>query len=181
MSSAVVSSAVSRVLERLEQVRRVGKGWQARCPAHEDRKPSLSVDQGQDGCVLLKCHAGCSVEAVVKAMGLRLSDLFPPPVATQSVGTRGDGRGSALGRIVAHYDYRDEKGQLLFQVVRYLPKTFRQRRPAGAGGWRWGLGDVRRVPYRLPQLLAAPAEETVFVVEGEKDADALAGLGVTAT
>jgi putative DNA primase/helicase len=171
MSLRIVASAVSGVLERLEQVRQTSEGWCARCPAHDDRIPSLCIAQGQDGRILLKCQAGCSAGAIVQALGLRLTDLFPPR----------ERPGSSLGEIIAHYDYGDEKGRLLFQVVRFSPKTFRQRRPDGAGGWKWGLGNVQRVLYRLPQLLAASAEETVFLVEGEKDADALAGLGVTAT
>jgi hypothetical protein len=64
--------------------------------------------------------------------------------------------------------------------VRLTPKSFRQRRPDG-DGWIWGLGDVRRVPYRLPQLLAAPLDVIVFIAEGEKDVDNLVKLGVCAT
>ena len=82
------------------------------------------------------------------------------------------------------YDYTDESGGLLFQVLRYSnPKTFKQRRPgAKHGEWDWKLGDVRRVLYRLPQLIAATPKRTpVFLVEGEKDADNLAGFGFTAT
>jgi hypothetical protein len=92
--------------------------------------------------------------------------------------------GAANGRrrIVATYDYTDERGTLLYQVVRYDPKDFRQRRPDGKGGWTWSLGDVRRVLYRLPQLVESAADgRPVFIVEGEKDADNLAGLGLVAT
>lgn len=84
-------------------------------------------------------------------------------------------------RIVACYDYVDEAGDLLFQVVRYQPKDFRQRRPNGKGGWAWSLGDVRRVLYRLPDLIAADPAVLVFVTEGEKDVDRLRGLGLVAT
>jgi putative DNA primase/helicase len=83
--------------------------------------------------------------------------------------------------LVAAYDYRNERGDLLFQVCRFEPKTFRQRRPDGKGGWTWSVKGVRRVPYRLPELLVAPADCIVFVVEGEKDADRLASLGLFAT
>jgi len=82
--------------------------------------------------------------------------------------------------IVAQYDYRDEAGDLLFQVVRYEPKDFRQRRPKPGGGWDWNVKGVRVVPFRLPELLAAPAQPVV-VVEGEKDCDNLARIGVLAT
>jgi hypothetical protein len=85
-------------------------------------------------------------------------------------------------KIVAHYDYRDETGDPLFQVVRLEPKTFRQRRPDGKGGWIWQLGEVRRVLYRLPELIGAIAEERpVFITEGEKDCDNLQRLGIPAT
>ena len=86
----------------------------------------------------------------------------------------------AARRIVATYDYRDENGVLLFQVVRYAPKTFRQRRPDGDGGWSWQVKGIRTVPYRLPELLAEH-DAPVFVVEGEKDADRLTHLGLVAT
>lgn len=83
---------------------------------------------------------------------------------------------------VAAYSYTDADGALLFQVVRFEPKDFRQRRPDGAGGWIWKMAGVQRVIYRLPAVVAAvQAGNVVFVVEGEKAADALAGLGVTAT
>ena len=89
------------------------------------------------------------------------------------------------GDIEATYDYRDETGALLFQVVRMLTpaggKAFVQRRPDLAGGWLWKLAGVRRVLYRLPELLAAPLDATVFVVEGEKDVNRLWSEGAVAT
>ena len=83
-------------------------------------------------------------------------------------------------RIVATYGYRDAGGTLRHQTVRYDPKAFKQRRPDGKGDWVWNLAGVDRVLYRLPELLAAP-DRAVFIVEGEKDADALARLGLLAT
>ena len=84
-------------------------------------------------------------------------------------------------RIVATYDYTDETGNLLYQVCRMEPKSFRQRRPDGRGGWTWNVKGVRQVPYRVPEILSAGAGAGVCVVEGEKDADRLAGIGVFAT
>lgn len=95
-------------------------------------------------------------------------------------------------RIVATYGYRDENGELLYQVVRKDPKAFLQRRHDGRGGWIWKLDEVdpttgnvthqtRRVLYRMPELLAAEPGEPVYIVEGEKDVDALRALGVEAT
>jgi hypothetical protein len=160
-------SPAERLLPLLQGVRRSGKGWTARCPAHDDAHASLSVRATDGGALLVKCHAGCSAAAVVAAVGLELRDLFPAPEPPR--------------RLAATYDYRDADGRLLFQVVRFEPKDFRQRRPDGRGGWVWKLGDVPRVLYRLPELNAAPADQPVFVVEGEKDADRLAALGLVAT
>jgi hypothetical protein len=85
-------------------------------------------------------------------------------------------------KISAEYDYTDEQGKLLFQVVRYVPKTFKQRRPDGNGGWIWNMDGVRRVLFQLPEVIdAVAAGITVHVVEGEKDALALRELGLVAT
>jgi AAA domain len=84
------------------------------------------------------------------------------------------------GRVIATYDYTDDDGALLYQVVRYEPKNFRQRRPDGNGGFIWSLGDVRRVLYRRQDLLKYP-DATVFICEGEKDVDRLAALDLVAT
>jgi len=85
-------------------------------------------------------------------------------------------------QIVEVYEYRDRDGAPLFQVVRYDPKDFRQRRPDGRGGWEWRLGQVRRVLFRLPELIEAIGQgRTVYIAEGEKGVNALASLGVAAT
>jgi hypothetical protein len=92
----------------------------------------------------------------------------------------GGGAGGKI-TIIAEYDYLDEHGALLSQVVRLAPKDFRQRRPDGFGGWIWGLGKTRRVLYRLPDLLAANPDQLVFIPEGEKDVDKLRDIGLVAT
>ncbi len=72
-----LKSPIENVLDLLMQVQRSGKGWTARCPAHEDLHPSLSLSEGDDGRVLLWCHAGCRIEEILDALGLDWSDLFP--------------------------------------------------------------------------------------------------------
>lgn len=166
------STPAETLLGRLEGVRRAGHGFVARCPAHEDRQASLSVAEGDDGRVLLNCFAGCDTDAICAALGLTLADLFPPKDGTNGNGHR---------EIVAEYSYCDEDGRPLYQVVRFAPKDFRQRRQV-AGEWVWKLGDTRRVLYRLPKVIAAAqAGETVYVVEGEKDVHALEAAGAVAT
>ena len=146
--------------------RRVHDGWLVTCPTHEDRTPSLHVSEGQDERVLLHCHAGCQASNVLAADGLDFPDLF-------SENGRSNGR---VERDV--YRYADEHGQVLYEVVRFEPKDFRQRRPNG----EWNVRGVPKVLYRLPRVLAAvQAGSPVYVAEGEKDVHALERAGVVAT
>jgi hypothetical protein len=158
------------VLDKLEGVRRVGGGWKARCPAHHDPSPSLGVKM-EDRTILLHCYAGCEFADVVREGEIEMALLFPPKESL----VRSNGHGK---QIVATYDYTDEAGGLLYQVVRYDPKDFRQRRPEGSS-WSWSLGTVRRVPYRLREVLAA--DDWIFLVEGEKDVETLRSAGLVAT
>jgi putative DNA primase/helicase len=154
---------VEALLARLKRVRRNGSGWQALCPAHADKNPSLSIDVRNDK-ILVHCHAGCSQVAVLAALKIETHELFLDASDTK--------------RIVAEYPYADEKCKLLFQVVRYEPKGFRQRRPDGKGGWHWNLNGVRRVLYRLPEVLA---EKSLLICEGEKDVETARTASFTAT
>lgn len=164
----------------ITKAKKQGKGWLGHCPAHDDKSPSLSIGLGDDGCILLKCHAGCSLESVVRPLPFEIADLFPEKEVKPDY---------EIERI---YDYCDERGNLLFQAVRKRltnwdecpnakPKQFAQRRPDGQSGWLWNLKDVRRVLYRLPELMAAHTDATVFICEGEKDVDRLIELGLVAT
>jgi hypothetical protein len=168
-------SPIELLLAKLPDAKKTGNGWSAKCPAHDDRRASLSISQGDNGGALLHCHAGCETSAVVAALGMSMSDLMPTRAANE-----GRSNGNGARTIRATYDYRDEDGKLLFQVVRFEPKDFRQRRPKPEGGWDWAVKGVRVVPYRLPELEAKP-EAPVVVVEGEKDVDNLARFGVLAT
>ena len=153
--------------EAIGAVRHDRRNRDVRCPAHDDQRSSLSVGPGKDGRVLLHCHAGCTLEAIVAAAGLTLADLFE---------RRNCDGGPA--HIVATYDYTDESGVLLYQVVRQHPKTFKQRRPDAHNGWVWKLGTVRRVLFGLPDLRK---QKVVYIPEGEKDVLALRTLGLVAT
>ena len=88
--------------------------------------------------------------------------------------------------MVATHDYRDGAGELIYQVLKFRfddtgEKCFQQRRPDGNDGWIYNLQDVRRLIYRLPELLAAPADAIVFIAEGEKDVERLTSLGLIST
>ncbi len=79
--SPTASTPVGVVLSRLEPAKPSGKGWQARCPAHEDQRASLSVDEGDDGRALLYCHAGCTLDDILTSLHLETRDLFAPQTA----------------------------------------------------------------------------------------------------
>lgn len=178
--------------------RRAGKGWLAFCPAHDDRDTrSLSVAEGDDGKPLLYCFKGCEFPAIAAAIRALIeqhnSDIFAPDTepGAQASEAGGDGADSTARpvpvteerqpgrdgdeerRIVATYQYQDPSGTPLYQVVRYAPKGFSRK-------YAEGVGKVSTL-YRLPELSAAPAGRAVFVVEGEKDADSLASLGLIVT
>jgi hypothetical protein len=169
-ASEMNSTAVEKILPQLQGVKQTGSAqWQARCPAHEDRHPSLSIGTGNDGRVLLKCHAGCTVKDILAAIGLTERDLFI------------DSGPKAPATVTATYDYCDADGVLLYQVVRFSDKTFKQRRPDSKGHWINNIKGVPRILYRLPDVMAADPDTWIFVVEGEKDVDNLARIGLVAT
>ncbi len=148
------------ILTKLSDVTRTSNGWTARCPAHDDDRPSLSLAVGDDGRVLVHCFADCSARQIVAALGMSMADLRPSD------------------DIVATYRYRDEQGNLLYENVRLTPKSFRLRRRNAKGDWVWKMDGVRRVPYRLAEL---QGQRLALLVEGEKDADNIAALGLPVT
>lgn len=156
------------LLDKLEGVHRSGGAAMARCPAHEDSTASLSVKE-KDGKILLHCHAGCDTGAVLSALGLGFSDLSP--------------HGVNYAEPEAVYEYTDETGELLFEALRFPGKKFRQRHAdPETGETVWTLDGVRRVIYRLPEVLqAVHQDQTVYIAEGEKDVEALRSAGVVAT
>lgn len=169
-------------LAKLTGVKKTSRGFMAYCPGHDDggkcgrngkEGQSLEVWE-QDGSIGLKCYAGCNREAILSALDLTPGDLRQKPIRAAKPG--------AERQIERLYDYTTPDGQLLFQVVRYNPKGFAQRRPTGPGKFEYNLQGVTPVLYKLPELLAGIKDhQTVFVVEGEKDADNARGVGLTAT
>jgi hypothetical protein len=168
----------AKVYVDIKQIRSSGPGKiSGLCPFHEDHKPSFGVDLTTGAW---ECFAGCGKGDVFKYLMQRTGRGFKEVLVDLGdehglarPGNGGDGS-------TAVYSYQDENGAELFQVVRGPNKTFWQQRPNGHGGYIKNLNGVRRVLYRLPELLARPGE-TIFIVEGEKDVDRLHNEGVLAT
>ena len=163
----------------LDRVRRSGDGFTCRCPAHEDNRSSLHVDS-KNGKILMRCFAGCEVESIVEALHLSMSDLFDDECRDYDR-RRPTGRrqqvASAHSKVVATYEYTDRDGNPLYEVIRYEPKDFKQKH-----GDTWGLDGVKRVIFNLPAVEEAmDRDEVVFYVEGEKDVQSLAKIGLVGT
>src|SRR4051794_23559099 len=128
-----LSRAVAADLDRFRQLLDIttdkGHTFEARCPAHTDNHASLSVSVGDEGGTVLHCHAGCSAEAVVAALGLSMADLAATP------------------HVVARYAYVSPDGAVLWVIDRWAPKDFRAvpGLPVAA----------ERVPYNLPDVIRA--------------------------
>lgn len=193
---------VEMLLGKLPGATKSGSGWSARCPAHDDRKASLSVGEGDDGRALVKCHAGCALKAIVAALGLTVRDLMPPgkgptpkvkfggtnksdapksggkvfPTASAAVAWLEAKHGPRSGL----WTYHDAAGEPVGVVVRWDTGDGKDIRPVARfpDGWRVGAMPAPRPLYRLPELASAVR---VLVVEGEKAADAARSLGFVAT
>ena len=144
-----------------------GDGYVAFCPIHEadgkSHKPSLTLKAGNTVPVVVNCHAGCDGKGILKTLGI-------------------NGTPNKSASIVTTYRYQTAEGIDVREKVRYEPKDFRIRHRDAAGNWVYKAGDGPAVLYKLPELRAAIAEgRAIFVVEGEKDADRLASLGLVAT
>jgi len=193
---------IELLLSKLPDAKRNGQGWQARCPAHDDRRPSLSIAEGDDGRALVNCHAGCEPQAIVEALGLKLSDLMPadygkarrkparPAKDRQPDKTFDTAREAVralerrLGKRSAFWTYQDAKDEAVGHVLRWDTPNGKEVRPISrTADGRWIIGGIPepRPLYGLPELLKAPEGSRVYVCEGEKAADAVRALGLTAT
>lgn len=192
---------LNEVLQRLPGARRSGNGWVARCPAHDDTNPSLSLTE-KDGQLLVFCHAGCPYLEIMAALGASNvgNDRVPgysngdqrSTSASQPIRPAGLSPTLIHKTPVAEYDYTDEDGQSLYQVVRIQlayddgstgKKFTARRRPnvgerAEADGWIYNLKGIPLVLYNLTGIVEA---DLVYVVEGEKDVETLTRAGVAAT
>ena len=188
-------SPIETVLDKLPGAKRSGNGWSVRCPAHEDKRASLSVSEGNDGKVLLNCHAGCETGAILSAVGLTWGVLYPANAGPTSTGNgkpKSKRRtfpaltaavaelGRQLGKRSALWTYYDAQGEPMGAVVRWDTPSGKEIRPVARqdNGWQIGAMPEPRPLYALPELSKT---KLVIVVEGEKAADAARTLGFMAT
>lgn len=198
---------ISKVLSALASAGKTftkqGNGYSACCPAHEDRSPSLSVSEGDDGRVLVKCFAGCSSEEICAALGLTLADLFEPsressPRYQQPAkqhASNGGKRFSTLTDAIADWKrklgtpaqvwhYHNSTGEIVAAAIRFNQADGgKEFRPVSRDGSDWILKAPAspRPLHRLHELASLPPEARVYVCEGEKAADAACELGLPAT
>lgn len=202
-----MNDPIELLMDRLPYVARSGRGWMARCPAHEDGRASLAINVGADGRALVFCHAGCSTVEVCAALGLKLADLMAPDDALTLTKPR---RRTARGGIVnarpekrpvrtfataaravaalesqhgprsAWWTYHDLTGSPVGLVIRWDRPNGKDIRPISlaADGWILRGMAAPRPLYRLPDLTNA---RRVYVLEGEKAADAAWSIGLVAT
>ena len=198
---------LSVLAERNCDPRRNGNGWSARCPAHDDRRPSLSVSEGDDGRALVKCFAGCTIDAICNAVGLQAADLFSDasnrtsesarssqPLKRRQDHKQAGGRSKSFETANAAVDalerkygkrshlwvYRDANGNPVGVVVRWDNGGTKVIRPVARRGEQWTIGGMPepRPLYCLPDLADV---DRVYITEGEKAADAARAIGLTAT
>ena len=154
------------------------QGYNACCPAHEDKSPSFGVWEGADGWLHMKCQTGCSEEAILAALSMTNEDRRVAPTNGQF--TKPD----------AVYRYTDEEGEYLFEKVRRPDKegkkVFMQRIDKGSGEFDYkvsaALGLRSKILYRIAELKAAVlAGKPVYVCEGEKAVERMRREGLVAT
>lgn len=171
---------LSHFLTRLQKVRKSGtKGWIACCPAHDDQNPSLSVSLGQRGQILVHCHAGCSAEEVVQALGLKMTDLFPPsslsPLPHSGLSLVEFAREKKLPwrYLVNQGVIEDPQGGLrihYYNLDGTLAPRHRIRTDSIAKkGSYWNQKPGNALPFGLEQLIEAHQQKFLILVEGETD------------
>ena len=168
-----------QIAKRLNKPKKLPSGsWQACCPAHDDKNPSLSITDRNDRPPLLHCWAGCEfkfIAAILKSEhGISLNNV--------DSGVGYATRTMAIADWPQTYRYQDENGVEQYVVLRHYDedgkKIFSQFRPDGRGGLVSGIKGIERLPYRLPDW---KDRENVIIVEGEQDVDALFKYGILAT
>jgi len=160
--------------------------YMALCPAHNDHTPSLSIRQG-NGTILLHCFAGCKYEDILRALEQKGISINQQTELKKSLGLPAGIFQEFNGKqYVAHWSYRNQSGEIIGYTVRYESvtgeKEFCPFFKKNGDQWETGYSSKDNRPlYNLDKVSQAGEEEEVWIVEGEKCADALTELGFVAT
>lgn len=162
---------IKEFLQRIDKVKECSNDqYTGCCPAHDDKNASLSISVGRDNKILLKCQAGCDTESIVSAMGLTMKDLFSTPKPAPKKRTK-----------IAEYVYTDIDGTIVHKKIRYSDKSFTQAHLED-GKWVYNLKGITPLLYNLPEVTQGIKDnKTIYIVEGEKDADNLKKCNKIAT
>jgi len=170
------------VLSKLNKVKELGNHpdgwrWNACCPAHDDKNPSLDIGVSTaDKRIMLNCHAGCENSEILSALGITQSDLH--------VKRSSEDFKKKNNRKREVYEYKSLEGKPIVRVVKIKHsdvKTFYQERYEN-GCWVKGTRGIEVPLYRLPEIKQAlDRGEAIWIAEGEKDADSLVSFGKEAT
>lgn len=166
----ITPTLASDFAQHIDGAKQHGEWWSGRCPAHDDKNPSLSWKDGEDGKpVIIKCHAGCSRNAILASLGM---EDHPQKEALPSKKPN------------VAYPYYTVDGKYLAEKVRGYDDsgkhTTRWRRRNGKGGFISGRVKGELYLYGLPNLKNMRDGDTVYIAEGEKDAETLRKHGLVA-
>jgi len=157
---------------------KAGKEFVASCPFHnEGKRPNFRLNPDKNSWFCDVCGIGGGVVEFLAKMDNRdKKEVFKELAQKQTT----QEPQNTFGKLVASYDYVNRFGDVVYQVCRYEPKTFRQRHRDQSGAFKWGMEGVERVLYRLNEILSSKTQY-VWVVEGEKDVETLRGIQMVAT
>ncbi|MBI1742213.1 AAA family ATPase [Candidatus Acetothermia bacterium] len=173
------TNPIDHIINRLTNVQKKDKGWTAHCPAHDDQRSSLSVGMGADGKVLLHCHAGCKLEAIVRALNLQTRDLFPVPSQPgrhTTITVKDLAQNKAIPEDFLHsLGVKDTPNGVLIpyrlidgsEALRHRLRTALIAKDGSY--WLPKMGEYPPVPYGLDKLDEARRSGFLVLVEGESD------------
>ena len=192
----MVGKTLNDLVRRLDELNCKPKmthdGVNSCCPAHDDKNPSFSAKMAADGKLLIKCHAGCSSEEVVRSLGWEMRDLFPVTSRRRQKSV-----GKTPEDCIAKYPFTREHGQPTIwwyhnrdgkkfsACVRWDKadggKVYRPLTKRSDSGWEWKAKSDQRPLYDIHKLILLEKDELIFFVEGEKSAEAAKHLNLFGT
>ena len=185
-----MQDSTEQIAKALGNAKQVNGNWLASCPVaghgrgNGDKNPSLSIKE-DNGKYLFHCHGGCDQHSVFDAV--RERNLLPALQRQEYSLALIKGELMTMPTLEQEWEYKDEQGETLFVKRRFKTntekgKTYSLHKVDAAGRRQGTMTGARIVPYRLPELInAREAGRAIYLVEGEKAADALVSIGAIAT